>query len=146
MKVREVMRPVVATVRPDTSLRAAAATMEAHGLRQLAVTDDDGRLVGILTDRDLRHAALLPALARYVPWEERRLRAPRARDVMTWSVTTIEPDADLPRAGFLMFERRLGSLPVTERGRLVGFVTEDDLLKALDISGDEECPPELFLG
>jgi acetoin utilization protein AcuB len=146
VRVREVMRPAPVTVRPDTSLRATAALMEAHGLRQVAVTDDGGRLVGILTDRDLRRGALLPALARYVPWEERRLLAPRVRDVMTWAVTTIESDADLARAGFLMFERRVGTLPVLEDGRLVGLLAEEDLLEALRKQSGERCPPELYPG
>ena len=97
-------------------------------VRPVLVTDEQDRLVGILTDRDLRHSAFLPLLARHLAWEERWLLAPRVRDIMTRSVVTIDPDADLTRAGLLMFERRIGSLPVTDHGRLVGIVTEHDLI------------------
>jgi acetoin utilization protein AcuB len=146
MKVRDVMRPIGETVRPDTPLRTAAATMRAAGVEQIAVTDEGGRLVGMLTDRDLRHAELLPGLASYLPWEERRLLAPRVRDVMTWSVVTVDPNTDLARAGLLMFERRVGTLPVVEGQRVVGLLTEADVLRALQQARGETGPPELYLG
>lgn len=55
----------------------------------------------------------------------------KVRDVMTWSVVTTDPDATLVQAGFIMFQRRIGSLPVVENGRLVGILTERDVLAAL---------------
>ncbi len=110
------------------------------------MTDDEGQLVGIVTDRDLRHSAFLPLLARHLAWEERWLRTPRVRDIMTWSVVTIDPDADLVRAALLMFERRIGSLPVIDRGTLVGIVTERDVLDAFQRSGESPAPAELYLG
>jgi CBS domain-containing protein len=88
---------------------------------------------------------LLPVLARHFAWEERWLKAPRVRDIMTWKVVTIEPDGDVVRAAALMFERRIGSLPVTDHGTLVGLVTERDIIEALGTDG--EClPSELYLG
>jgi CBS domain-containing protein len=65
---------------------------------------------------------------------------------MTWSVVTIDPDADLVRAGLLMFERRIGSLPVTEYGTLVGIVTERDVFDAFRTAGESSDPAELYLG
>jgi acetoin utilization protein AcuB len=146
MKVREVMRQALLTVRPDIPARMAAELMHTHQVRHLLVTDGGERLIGILTDRDLRHAAFLPLLAPYLAWEERWLRAPRVRDVMTWKVVTIEPDADLVRAGLLMFERRIGSLPVTDHGTLVGIVTERDVFEAFRAAGESSDPAELYLG
>jgi len=99
-----------------------------------------------VTDRDLRHSAFLPFLARHLTWEERRLRAPRVRDIMTWSVVTTDPDADLAQAGLLMFQRRIGSLPVTEHGTLVGIVTERDVFDAFRRDGESTAPAELYLG
>src|SRR5262245_54921883 len=131
MKVREIMRRALVTVRPDAPSRVAAELMRSRQVRHLPVTDDHGRLIGIVTDRDLRHAAFLPLLARHLAWEERWLLAPRVRDIMTWEVATIDPDADLVRAGLLMFQRRIGSLPVTDHGTLVGIVTERDVFEAL---------------
>jgi CBS domain-containing protein len=120
--------------------------MRSRQVRHLLVTDDQGRLVGILTDRDLRHSAFLPVLARQLAWEERRFKAPRVRDIMTWGVVTIEPNAELVRAGLLMFERRIGSLPVTDRGMLVGIVTERDVFDAFQAAEEDAFPPELYLG
>jgi acetoin utilization protein AcuB len=120
--------------------------MRSRQVRHVLVTDEQERLVGIVTDRDLRHSAFLPLLARHLAWEERWLKAPRVRDVMTWSVVTIEPDADLVRAGLLMFERRIGSLPVTEHGTLVGMVTERDVFEAFRPAGESPDPAELYLG
>jgi acetoin utilization protein AcuB len=146
VKVREVMHRALVTVSPDDSMRAAAETMQARQVRHLLVTDGEQRLLGIVTDRDLRHAAFLPLLARHLPWDSRRLGAPRVRDVMTWSVVTIGPDADLDRAASLMFERRVGSLPVTEGGRVVGMLTEREIFEALREEDRASVPPELFLG
>ena len=57
------------------------------------------------------------------------------RDVMTWGVVTIESNAPLPHAALLMVERRVGSLPVVDNGKLVGVLTERDLLEALSREG-----------
>lgn len=146
MKVREAMHRALVTVPPDAPIRVAQDLMRDHQVRHLLVTDpEEGRLIGILTDRDLQHSAFLPMLARHLAWEERWLKAPRVRDIMTWKVVTIEPDADLVRAGLLMFERRIGSLPVTDRGRLVGILTERDLLKAFG-TDPGSLPAEVYLG
>jgi acetoin utilization protein AcuB len=145
MKVREIMRQALVTVRPDAPARVAAELMRNHRVRHLLVTDEGERVLGILTDRDLRHSALLPMLARHLVLEERWLKAPRVRDVMTWEVVTIDPDADLVRAGLLMFKRRIGSLPVIDKGRLVGILTERDVLEAFGADA-EHLPAELYLG
>jgi acetoin utilization protein AcuB len=146
MKVRDLMRQALVTVSPDDSMRAAAETMRVRQVRHLLVTDGEQRLLGIVTDRDLRHAAFLPLLARHLAWDSRRLGAPRVRDVMTWAVVTIGPDADLDRAASLMFERRVGSLPVTDEGRVVGMLTEREIFEALREEDRASVPPELFLG
>ncbi|HWC05550.1 MAG TPA: CBS domain-containing protein [Methylomirabilota bacterium] len=146
MKVREIMRRALVTVRPDAPARVAAELMRSRQVRHLLVTDDHERLLGILTDRDLRHSAFLPMLARHLAWEERWLKAPRVRDIMTWEVATIDPDAEVVRAGLLMFRRRIGSLPVTDHGTLVGIVTEHDVFDAFRAAGELSDPAELYLG
>jgi acetoin utilization protein AcuB len=140
------MRLALLTTRPDAGVRDAAELMRTHRVRHLLVTDEHARLLGILTDRDLRHAALLPILAKHLAWEERRFRAPRVRDVMTWGAVTVDPEADLIRAALLMFERRIGSLPVTAEDRLVGLITEHDVLDAFRLDAEQVLPTELYLG
>ena len=146
MQVREIMRRALVTVRPDAPAQAAAELMRSREVRHVLVTDEGERLIGIVTDRDLRHSAFLPLLARHLAWEERRLRAPRVRDIMTWRVVTIDPDAELVRAALLMFERRIGSLPVIEHGTLVGIVTERDVFDAFRRDDESPAPADLYLG
>src|SRR5215470_7111471 len=125
------------TARPDTSLREAVALMRDSRIRHLPVVEDGGRQVGMLTDRDVRHAALVPALAEHLPWELRRLKTLRVRDVMTWTVVTIHTEATIAQAGVTMVQRRIGSLPVVDNGRLVGILTATDVLGALDRVGED---------
>lgn len=137
--VRDVMTRRTLTIEPEASLATAIAVMRDNGIRHLPVVDSTGRLAGIITDRDLRSAALTPALAEFLPASLKRavegaaeiLQELRVKDVMTWGVVTTRPDATVVEAGAVMFERRIGSLPVRENGKLVGIVTERDVFKAL---------------
>ena len=126
MRVRDVMTADPATIAPEAPLGVALATMRERQIRHLPVVEDTGRLVGILTDRDLRQATL--ARARSLQEAERDLTV---QDAMSWAVVTIHPGDPLARAAAIMFERRVGSLPVVENARLVGILTERDLLRAL---------------
>lgn len=154
MKVKDVMSKDPVTIDPAAPLGTAIAVMRSKGIRHLPVVDDAGELVGIITDRDLRHAAFAPALGEHLSVRaNRRLRAVaetledlHIRDAMTWNVTTTHPDAPLLHAALVMFERRVGSLPVVKNGRLVGIVTERDMLKTLVKERSlREFDPEGFL-
>ncbi len=129
------------TIGPDTPLRTAITLLRDRRIRHLPVVDDVGRIVGILTDRDLRHAAFIPVLSAYLAWDAQRLKALRVRDVMTWSVVTTHPDATLLQAGLTLFQRRIGCLPVVENGCLVGILTDHDVLAALGASQGAEPDP-----
>ena len=137
--VRDVMAKRPITIDPQAPLATAIAVMREKEIRHLPVVDDTARLVGIITDRDLRSAALAPSLAEFLPSGLRRavegaagmLGELRVKDAMTWGVVTTRPDASVAEAGAVMFERRIGSLPVRENGKLVGIITERDIFKAL---------------
>jgi acetoin utilization protein AcuB len=129
--VRRWMRAPVMTIAADATVREAAALMRARAIRHLPVLDDRGRLVGIVTDRDLRQVVFDAAVRERLPLEADALGALPVREVMTWSVVTVTPATDLRAAAILMRERRLGALPVVEDGRLVGMLTERDLIAAL---------------
>jgi acetoin utilization protein AcuB len=139
MTVKDAMTKSPITIDPDAPLATAVATMTDRRIRHLPVVDDQGQLVGMITDRDLRNAAFSPALAEYLSRSaQRRLRGVteafeemRVRDAMTWGVVTTRPEAPLAQAAAIMVEGRFGSLPVVEGGKLVGLVTERDVLKAL---------------
>ena len=131
MKVGDVMTKQPTVVGLDMPVREAAELMRSTVVRHLPVVDEAGHVVGIVTDRDLRHAAFMPALAEQVGWEPHRVKAPRVRDIMTWSVVTTHPETALVQAALTMFQRRIGSLPVVADGRLVGILTEWDVFTGL---------------
>ena len=130
--VGDVMTKQPTVVGLDTSVREAAELMRSKVVRHLPVVDAAGHVLGIVTDRDLRHAVFMPALAEQVAWEPHRVKAPRVRDVMTWSVVTTHPHITVMQAALTMFQRRIGSLPVVaDDGRLVGILTEWDVFTGL---------------
>ncbi len=119
LPVRDVMASDLVTVRPHETARHAYRLMRDHRFRHLPVVED-GRLVGILSDRDLRPVLLSPGLARA-----------RVRELMSEDLTTVGPDAPLEEAASLLVVKKIGCLPVVEQGRLVGIVTKTDLLAVL---------------
>jgi acetoin utilization protein AcuB len=154
MQVKDLMTKDPFTIEPEAPLGTAMDVMRTKQLRHLPVVDDAGQLVGIITDRDLRQAAFAPAVGEYLSVSgQRHLRRlgetldnVRVKDVMTWVVVTTHPEAPLAHAALIMSERRVGSLPVVEHGRVVGMLTERDLLRALLREGGvRQFDPEGFL-
>ncbi len=154
MKVKDIMTKDPLTIDPEAPLGTAMDVMRTKELRHLPVVDEAGQLVGIITDRDLRQAAFAPAVAEYLSAGAQRsarqlgqaLEDLRVRDFMTWVVVTTHPDASLAHAALIMSERRVGSLPVVENGKLVGMLTERDVLQAMSKEGGVlRFNPEGFL-
>jgi len=143
MKVGDVMARNPVSIGPEAAVSTAMDVMRTRHIRHLPVVDDAGKLVGIVTDRDLRHAALAPSLQEYLSVGAHRrarqlgetLESLRVRDVMTWAVVTTGPEVPLLSAALIMLESRVGSLPVLDAGRLVGLLTERDILKAFVLEG-----------
>ncbi|HYB44081.1 MAG TPA: CBS domain-containing protein [Candidatus Methylomirabilis sp.] len=129
MKVRELMTGAVVTVRPDTPVFDARQTMFKERIRHLLVTEDK-RLVGIVTDRDIR--LNLPSQATSLSvWEVNYLLARLTVDeVMTKGVIIIGPDREARDAARLMLEHKVGALPVLDGEHLIGIITETDVLRA----------------
>jgi CBS domain-containing protein len=126
------MKPDPVVVRADTPIAAAADLLRAHHIRHLPVVDATGRLTGIVTDRDLRQAVFGPVVEDALGDVAAALSALTVRDVMTWAVLSVRPDTDLRAAARLMRERRIGALPVVDERRVVGILTETDVLAALE--------------
>jgi len=130
MYVREYMNPNVITVTSDTLVHDAQKIMKDHGIRRLPVVDG-GKLVGLVTQDRLREIAPSPATSLSV-WELNYLLAKmRVREAMVRDVITIGPEATLEEAARLGQERRIGTLPVVDDGRLVGIITTTDLFNIL---------------
>jgi acetoin utilization protein AcuB len=118
------------TVEPNTQLLDAALALRSNSIRHLPVVED-GKLVGLLSDRDIQRSAP----SRLIPITEEGYNAVFERNavnrVMTRDPVVISPDAVLADAIVLMQQSRCGSLPVVEHGELVGILTRGDLLEAL---------------
>ena len=130
MVVRDRMSRRVTTVRPEARLSEAAQLMRARRIRHLPVVDRAGRLVGMVTDRDLRQALFAPAVQAEAEDVLEVLEGLSVGDIMTRGVVSIRAATSIRDAARLMYERKLGALPVVERERLVGLLTETDVLGA----------------
>ncbi len=137
MRVRELMTGALITARPDMPVLDARHLMIEKRIRHLLVTNESGELLGIVTDRDIR--LNLPSQATSLSvWELNYLLTRlMVGKVMTQSVITVGPDREARDAAVLMLDHRIGALPVVDGGRLIGIVTETDLLRAFVRSADE---------
>jgi len=129
MKVRELMTGAPITVSPDTPVFDARQTMMKERIRHLLVSEHR-RLVGIVTDRDIR--LNLPSQATSLSvWEMNYLLAQLTVDkIMTTSVIIVGPDLEARDAARLMLEHKIGALPVLDGEHLIGIITETDVLRA----------------
>jgi acetoin utilization protein AcuB len=127
MLVQDVMGKPVVTVVPATTLPDAVRTMRDAGVRHLPVVDGD-RLVGIVSDRDLKRAMASSATSLQAHELTYLLDRIRIAEIMTRTVVTIAPMFPVEDAARIMVRDRISALPVTEGGRLVGIVTETDVL------------------
>jgi acetoin utilization protein AcuB len=129
MKVRDLMTAVPTTVSPEMPVLEARDLMAKGRFRHLLVVEN-GRLVGVITDRDIR--LNLPSQATSLSvWELNFLLARlTVGAVMTKTVVMVEPARDAAEAARLMLEHKIGSLAVTDGDRLVGIVTDSDFVRA----------------
>ena len=134
MTVKQLMSTSVVTIDEQASCREAVALMSRYKIRHLPVVTRQGLVCGILTDRDLRHHLFRPDIFRTIGTGisvERLLSNVSVREAMSSPVISVEPEADLEEATRRMLEDKLGSLPVIEQGRIVGIITETDLLRRI---------------
>ena len=129
MRARDLMTATLVTVAPETTVVEARALMTRARIRHLLVVENR-RLVGVITDRDIRLNLPSPATSLSV-WELNYLIARvTVAELMTKSVIVIEPDRDVRDAARIMLEHKIGALPVLDGDRLVGILTETDLVRA----------------
>lgn len=139
MLVRNWMTPNVITVTPDTSLLKTGKLMRENNVRRMPVVNGEGRLVGIVSDRDVRDAS--PSKATTLDMYEMHylLAEIKASSIMTPNPFTIKPDDTVEMAAMLMLDHKIGGLPVMDKGELVGIISEQDVFKALvNITGVRE--------
>lgn len=119
------------TVKPDTPLFKARDLLREKNIKQLPVVDEQGNLVGLLTDRDIKQAWASPATTLSIYELTYVLQKMTVESVMVKDPITITADATIERAAKILHARRIGSLPVVENNKLVGIITSTDLMEVL---------------
>lgn len=145
MRVERRMQRDVVTVKPTDSFRHAMHLIRTRGIRHLPVVEE-GKVVGIVTDRDIRKASASPATGLSVHELHYLLDKLTISAIMTKPVITIGPEDTVEEAARLLLTHRIGGLPVVRDGGLVGILTETDILEAfLDVMGITQSSGRLEL-
>jgi CBS domain-containing membrane protein len=129
LRVRELMTDRVVSVRPCDTVDKIYDAMSERSIRHIAVIDEDGDLVGVVSHRDLLRRALIERADLPLFVQRAVLRRTRADEVMTSEIETVDPDQPLAEAAQVMFDNKIGCLPVVEGSRVVGILTESDFVK-----------------
>ncbi len=140
MHVGLIMRKDLVTVPPDTSLVQARDLISEKLIDHLLVVDKDEKLVGIVSDRDLKQAWASPATTLSAHELNYLLKQLNVDTIMVKKIITVTPGTTIERAGRIMQENRISALPVMENEKLVGIITTTDvmgvLLDAIGIDGE----------
>ena len=127
MKVRDIMSGPVIRIQDRESVAVAARTLTHYNIGALPVCGSNGKLCGVLTDRDIVTRCMAAG---------RDPNATSVREVMTGQVLSVTPDMDIGAAAHLMGRRQVRRLPVVEGGKLCG------MLSLGDLANREECNPD----
>ncbi|HZD58240.1 MAG TPA: CBS domain-containing protein [Anaerolineales bacterium] len=130
MLVKERMTHPVVVIRPYTPIYDALNLMRKERIRRLPVVDKRGRLVGIVSERDLIHASPSRATSLSI-WEANYLLSKVAiHEVMTREVISVSEDTPIEEAARIMADNKIGGLPIVRNAKVVGIITETDLFRA----------------
>ena len=127
MKLRELMTKSPVRLHPDENAAVAARAFQRYNIGAVPVCGADGRICGILTDRDLVTRCLAAG---------KDPRYTKIRDMMTTNLVTAPPDMDAAEAADLMGRAQVRRLPVLENGRLCGMVSLGDLALSRETEGE----------
>ncbi len=131
MLVKDRMTKHPITISQETPVAEALTFMRQNRIRRLPVLDRHGRLVGIVSEKDLLYVSPSPATTLSVYEVGYLLSKIRVEEIMTREVITVSPDTPLEQAARIMVDNKIGGLPVMEDGVLVGIITETDIFKTL---------------
>ena len=127
MKVRDAMAKTISTVHVDDSIEKVAELMKMEDCGFIPVVEDDDRVMGVITDRDI--------VVRCLAEHHADCLNDRAGDVMSSPVWSISPDADLDEAAHEMASHQVRRLAATEKGKLVGILSFGNLEQAFRAEG-----------
>lgn len=133
MLVRDYMTEKVFTLRVDKMVFVAQEIMQWAHVRHVPVLDREGRIVGMVSHRDILKASIASVSTRIANLEkEQHLWTVPVEKVMHKEVKTISPDAPIQEAARVMRKEKIGCLPVVVQNKLVGILTEYDLLRIVE--------------
>jgi CBS domain-containing protein len=129
--VREIMMGSPVTLKPDDSLDLASDIISLGRIRHIPVVDG-GRLVGIVTERDLIGAAATQIFGLKNKSKSALLKSVKIKEVMKKRVVTVTPETAIKDVAHLMAEKKIGCVPVVGDGAVVGLVTTTDILRYVE--------------
>lgn len=138
MLVKSKMERNPITINPEASFYEARKLIREEGIRHLPVVDEKGKLVGIVTDRDIREAGPSDATLLSVQEINYLLGKLKVGGIMTPAekLVIVQPDTLIEKAVQLLHDHKIGSLPVVDGDKLVGIITETDILELfVDVVG-----------
>jgi acetoin utilization protein AcuB len=130
MRIRDIMTKNPITVESETLVLDAQKIMEENNIRRLPVVDK-GKLVGIITQHDLLKAAPSPATSLSIHELNYLLSKMKVKEIMKKNPITVTPETPFEEALRIGQEKKIGSFPVVENGKLVGIATESDTVRFL---------------
>jgi CBS domain-containing protein len=119
-KIKEIMTTKVVTVPRKKGLSEVVKLMATTKISSIVITDDDEKIVGIVTERDLIKHILLPG---------KSIKGMQVDEVMTKEPLSLASDTELEVAAKLMRDKNIRHLPVTDNGKMVGLITQTDIVK-----------------
>jgi len=143
--VKEVMTTRVIWVKKGATFREMAVALREHRVSAFPVIDDDGNVVGVVSEADLLTKEAMdgqPGVFAGILHhrEAEKARGITAGDLMTTAVVSVRPEDTVEHAARLMYKRRVKRLPVTDaNGRLVGIVSRADVLSVFDRTDEDIC-------
>ena len=130
MRVRDFMKTNVITVPSSTSIYDALKIMKENNIKRLPIVDN-GKLVGIVSRKGLKEATPSKATTLSIYELNYLLSKMTVKDVMHKKVITVSPDTSFEQAAFIMHKYQIGGLPVLEKGKLVGYISSNDLFDVM---------------
>jgi acetoin utilization protein AcuB len=129
MLVRERMSRTPVTISGDTPITEALKVMRDNQVRRLPVLDQEGRLVGIVSEKDLLYVSPSPATSLSIHEMNYLLTHLKTSELMSTQVITVTPETPVEEAARIMADNKIGGLPVIKDGKLAGIITETDIFK-----------------
>ena len=146
MKVKDIMSTDVMSVGRDTTIEEVARILIENGITSAPVVDDHNNIIGIISEKDLIYKDIDPSVPSTTEYlggiiflngldhyheELKKLTATRVEQMMTTEVITVKPDDTVKELGRVLVDEGVNSIPVTEKGKLVGIVSSTDIVKTL---------------